>query len=230
MDVDVSNIDWDGLLVAHDAHPQYASSRCMRWKLAAEMQRLAVQHHRAHVASVLAERGAWEKRVVGVSFDGTGYGDDGSIWGGELFAGSIEQGFERVAHLRSADLPGGDGAARYPVQAAAGFLGADTWACRISTAEPFRFPARYHTSTELIRKGVRTFSTTSVGRLFDAAAALLGFTREIDVSKDRPRCGWNIWLASRRPPPPIRFRLSMASWISGRYWELWPGIAAAAGT
>ena len=60
-----------------------------------------VQHHRAHVASVLAERGAWEQRVLGVSLDGTGYGDDGSIWGGEIFFGSIAGGFERVAHLAS---------------------------------------------------------------------------------------------------------------------------------
>ncbi len=83
---------------------------------------LAVQHHRAHIASVLAERGAWEKRVLGVSFDGTGYGDDGSIWGGEFFAGSLREGFERVAHLRPAVLAGGDAAAQHPVQAAAGFF------------------------------------------------------------------------------------------------------------
>ena len=71
---------------------------------------------------MLAERGAWDKRVLGISFDGTGYGDDGSIWGGEFFAGSVREGFERVAHLRRASLPGGDAAAQHPVQAAAGFL------------------------------------------------------------------------------------------------------------
>jgi hydrogenase maturation protein HypF len=139
---------------------------------------LAVQHHRAHVASVLAERGEWETRVVGVSFDGTGYGDDGSIWGGEIFVGSVKAGFERVAHLRSAPLPGGDAAAQFPVQAAAGFLsqldGVPDFA-----APPFGFPQRYQNALELVHKAVRTFDTTSVGRLFDAAAALLGFTREI---------------------------------------------------
>ena len=71
---------------------------------------------------MLAERGAWDERVIGVSFDGTGYGDDGTIWGGEIFAGSVREGFQRVAHLRAAALPGGDAAASYPVQAAAGFL------------------------------------------------------------------------------------------------------------
>ncbi len=74
------------------------------------------------MASVLAERREWTKRVVGVSFDGTGYGDDGSIWGGEIFVGSVQEGFARVAHLRPAALAGGDAAAHYPVQAAAGFL------------------------------------------------------------------------------------------------------------
>jgi len=102
------------LLVAHDSHPQYAStSHALALGIP---QSLAVQHHRAHIASVLAERGEWEKRVVGVSFDGTGYGDDGSIWGGEIFVGSIKQGFERVGHLRTAALPGGDAAAQYPVR------------------------------------------------------------------------------------------------------------------
>src|ERR1700690_3866656 len=113
-------VNWDELLVAIDGHPQYASTL-----YASELRvrrTVAVQHHRAHVASVLAERGEWEKRVLGVSFDGTGYGDDGSIWGGEIFVGSVKEGFERVAHLHTAKLPGGDAAAQYPVQAAAGFL------------------------------------------------------------------------------------------------------------
>jgi hydrogenase maturation protein HypF len=163
------------LIVARDAHPQYLSSA-----YALEMSgaaAYAIQHHRAHVASVLAERAAWEKRVLGVSFDGTGYGDDGNIWGGEFFSGSILEGFDRVAHLRPAALAGGDAAARYPVQAAAGFLSQIDNLPDLSAA-PFRFPGRYWNSLELIRKGLRTFTTTSVGRLFDAAAALLGFTRE----------------------------------------------------
>jgi hydrogenase maturation protein HypF len=164
------------LLVAHDAHPQYFSTA---HALALGVpQAVAVQHHRAHVASVLAERGEWTTRVVGVSFDGTGYGDDGSIWGGELFVGSVEAGFERVAHLRSAALPGGDAAAQYPVQAAAGFL-AQLDDLPDPTAAPFSFSQRYKVALELIEKNIRTFSTTSVGRLFDAVAALLGFTREV---------------------------------------------------
>ncbi len=164
------------LLVAYDSHPQYASSS---HTLALGIpQRLAVQHHRAHVASVLAERGEFEKRIVGVSFDGTGYGDDGSIWGGEIFVGSIKDGFDRVGHLRGASLPGGDAAAQYPVQAAAGFL-AQVEGLPDLASPPFCFPKRYQQSVDLVQKNVRTFPTSSIGRLFDSAAALLGFTREV---------------------------------------------------
>jgi hydrogenase maturation protein HypF len=126
---------------------------------------------------VLAERSEWKKRVVGVSFDGTGYGDDGTIWGGEVFVGSLSGGFERVAHLRRALLAGGDAAAHHPVQAAAGFL-AQLDGLPDVTSAPFAFPSRYQSAMELVRRGVRTFTTSSMGRLFDAAAALLGFTRE----------------------------------------------------
>jgi hydrogenase maturation protein HypF len=80
------SINWDDLLIVHDLHPEYVST-LHALELPAGARR-AVQHHRAHVASVLAERQAWERRAVGVSFDGTGYGDDGSIWGGEFFTGS----------------------------------------------------------------------------------------------------------------------------------------------
>ncbi|HEV3085686.1 MAG TPA: carbamoyltransferase HypF [Candidatus Elarobacter sp.] len=163
------------LLVAHDAHPEYASSAYAR-SLSATC--FAVQHHRAHVASVLAERGEWTREVLGVAFDGTGYGDDGTIWGGEIFHGSIATGFTRVVHLRSAALPGGDAAARFPVQAAAGFL-AQLDDLPDLAAVPFAFPPRYELARALIAKNVRTFTTTSMGRLFDTVAALLGFTREI---------------------------------------------------
>jgi len=166
----------DELVLAHDLHPQYLST--VHAAALGVPQIHAVQHHRAHVASVLAERGEWAKRVVSVSFDGTGYGDDGSIWGGEIFVGSVQQGFERVAHLRSAVLAGGDAAARYPVQAAAGFL-AQVDEFPDVFAAPFGFSERYRMAAELVHKNVRTFTTTSVGRLFDAAAALLGFTREV---------------------------------------------------
>ena len=169
-------VTWQDVLVVHDAHPEYRSTVHALTLPSSEKQ--AVQHHRAHVASALAERGEWDKQVLGVSFDGTGYGDDGDIWGGEFFTGSLRAGFERVAYLRPAALPGGDAAAQYPVQAAAGFL-AQVEGLPTLARPPFSFPARYQTALQLVHKNVRTFATTSAGRLFDAAAALLGFTREI---------------------------------------------------
>jgi hydrogenase maturation protein HypF len=166
----------DQLVVARDLHPQYLSTRYAGPVGSADS--VGVQHHRAHVASVLAERGMWEERVLGISFDGTGYGDDGTIWGGEFFAGSLAEGLVRVGHLRRADLVGGDAAARHPVQAAAGFTGQLDGLPDLEAA-PFHFPARYRDAMQLFHKRVRTFVTTSTGRLFDAAAALLGFTRPV---------------------------------------------------
>jgi hydrogenase maturation protein HypF len=162
------------VLVAHDAHPEYVST-----SMGALGERCrSIQHHRAHIASVLAERQAWREQVIGVSFDGTGYGDDAGIWGGEFFIGSIATGFRRVLHLRTAALAGGDAAARFPVQAAAGFLAEMDVLPDLRDA-PFRFSERYFRGAELVKKGIRAFPTTSIGRLFDTAAALLGFTREI---------------------------------------------------
>ncbi|HEX4347839.1 MAG TPA: carbamoyltransferase HypF [Vicinamibacterales bacterium] len=183
-------VDRKDMIVAHDSHPEYASTARAMELGAGRI--VAVQHHRAHIASVLAERGAFDERVVGVAFDGTGYGDDGTIWGGEFFVGSLAEGFTRHAHLRPALLPGGDAAAQFPVQAAAGFLrGMDAGLPDLSDA-PFRFPARYEDARALLRTGVRVFQTTSVGRLFDTVAALLGYTRPITFEGQAA-----IWLEQR---------------------------------
>jgi hydrogenase maturation protein HypF len=173
--ISMYDIDTSDLLLVHDCHPQYVSTNHASMFPVREVR--AIQHHRAHLASVLAERGEWEKNVVGVSFDGTGFGDDGSIWGGEIFVGSLESNFERVAHLRAATLPGGDGAAQYPVQAASGFL-AQLDSVPDLAQPPFNFGSRYQDAIQMVRRDVRTFTTTSVGRLFDAAAALLGFVKK----------------------------------------------------
>ena len=139
---------------------------------------IAVQHHHAHVASVLAERGTFDRRVLGIAFDGTGYGDNGAIWGGEFFVGSVRAGFTRVAHLREAQLAGGDAAARHPVQAAAGFVSQLERLPDLSR-RPFCFPEILEEATELLQRGIRVFPTTSAGRLFDTVAALVGFVRPI---------------------------------------------------
>jgi hydrogenase maturation protein HypF len=169
------SVDPSRLIVAHDQHPHYASTE---FALALPARRhLAVQHHRAHVASVLAERAALTTRVLGVAFDGTGLGDDGAIWGGEFFIGSVRDGFRRVASLRPAALPGGDAATVWPVQAAAGFVAQLKDVPVLAGA--FGLPVRYDQARKLVQHGIRTFTTTSAGRLFDAVAALLGFTEPV---------------------------------------------------
>ncbi|HEY7171085.1 MAG TPA: carbamoyltransferase HypF [Vicinamibacterales bacterium] len=185
----------DEVTIVHDAHPQYVST--------AEAAALgaktiaAVQHHRAHLASVLAERGELDRRVAGVAFDGTGYGDDGTIWGGELFGGSVRGGFERVGHLHPACLPGGDAAAHHPVQAAAGYLSVLPDSGDL-TGAPFDFPKRYEQAAAVVRSGVRTFATTSAGRLFDTVAALVGFTRP--TTFEGQAAMWLEHLARQAPP------------------------------
>jgi hydrogenase maturation protein HypF len=169
-------IEPQDLTVVHDQHPEYASTA---YALEMNARRIvAVQHHRAHVASVLAERGALDRLVVGIALDGTGFGDDGTIWGGEFFVGSVCSGFTRVAHLREAPLAGGDAAARHPVQAAAGFL-AQVDGVPDFIQPPFSFPDRFRDASALLAGGPRVFRTTSTGRLFDTVAALIGFTRPV---------------------------------------------------
>jgi hydrogenase maturation protein HypF len=198
------------LLVVRDAHPQYRSSAIAA--LVGAGEEAVVQHHRAHLASVLAERGAWDQRVLGISLDGTGYGDDGTIWGGELFAGSIREGFERVSHLRPAALAGGDAAARQPVQAAAGFLGQLDGLPDLARA-PFEFPSRYEASRRLVETGTRVFATTSAGRLFDAVAALLGFTRPVTFEGQAAMWLEQLARASRPVEPyPCPFDGAVLDW------------------
>jgi hydrogenase maturation protein HypF len=163
-------------IVAYDLHPDSRSAQFARGLEAYE--HVGIQHHRAHVASVLAERKALDKRVIGVAFDGTGFGDDGAIWGGELFVGSAAEGLERRGHLRYAVLPGGDAAARIPLQALAGFF-VDVPDLATDVGRQLTLPDRFFTALKLVEKRLRTFPTTSVGRLFDAAAALLGFNEAI---------------------------------------------------
>jgi hydrogenase maturation protein HypF len=214
-------VDGSDLLVMHDLHPGYVSTAYALELPAGE--RRGVQHHHAHIASLLAERGAFEERVLGVACDGTGYGEDGAIWGGEIFVGSVSEGFTRIAHLRPAALPGGDAAARHPVQSAAGFL-AQMEELPDLTAPPFRFSERYLQACELVRKNVRTFPTTSMGRLFDTVAALLGFTRE--VTYEGQAAVWLEHLARSCPSAPglpfpfagseLDFRPALAAVIEAR--------------
>jgi hydrogenase maturation protein HypF len=123
-----------------------------------------VQHHHAHIASCLADNGE-QGPVIGVAFDGTGYGADGTIWGGEFLAAGLAW-FERGGHLVPVPMPGGAAAIRQPWRMAAAYTG-DPEVAR-------RHPDQWSAVVAMAAKGINSPLTSSAGRLFDAAAALLG--------------------------------------------------------
>jgi hydrogenase maturation protein HypF len=158
-------------VVVHDEHPDYLSTR---YALAREgVETVAVQHHHAHLAACLAEHGETGP-AVGAIYDGTGYGSDGTVWGGELLVGGLD-GFERVGHLWPVRLPGGDRAVRQPWRMACAWLLEAGW------EGPLPAPDRKRGEqvAELVRTGLSSPVTTSMGRLFDAVAALCGLRSEV---------------------------------------------------
>jgi hydrogenase maturation protein HypF len=158
-------------VAVRDLHPGYLSTR-----VAAELgleRTIAVQHHHAHVAAVLAEHGVTEPGV-GVAYDGTGYGDDGHVWGAEILVADLA-GYRRAAHLRYAPLPGGDLGARAPWRAALGYLSLEPNAAP-TFARAFAAVTRAERAVaeRQIAQGLNAPLASSMGRLFDAAAAILG--------------------------------------------------------
>jgi hydrogenase maturation protein HypF len=154
-------------VVAHDLHPLYASTRFA--ESLDGVRRIPVQHHHAHIASSMAENGL-DGDVLGVAFDGTGYGTDGCIWGGEFLVARYS-GFERYDHLRYFPLAGGDAAVREP------------WRAALALAPGATFPGVPEASLRVVRRlletGLHTVETSSCGRLFDAVAALIGLRTEV---------------------------------------------------
>jgi len=187
-------------VIAHDLHPDYASTRYARRRIG--VTHIGVQHHHAHIAACMAEHGL-EDPVIGVACDGAGWGPDGCVWGGEFFVGDRFH-VQRTAHFRYVALPGGDRAAREPWRMAlahrldAGVDDADLF-------EGVGLSAR-KTVARMIDRGVNTPMTSSVGRLFDAVAAMCGVARAMtfegqaamwleslaEQSADRERYGFGL--------------------------------------
>jgi hydrogenase maturation protein HypF len=169
--------------VAHDLHPDYLSTR---WALSGaaggdEVRRIGVQHHHAHLAACLAENGI-EGRALGVTWDGTGYGSDGTIWGGEFLLGDASS-FERVAHLRPFRLPGGEAAVHEPRRTALGLLreihGKVAPAVLPAPCTGWFSESELATLGRMLDGGLNSPVTTSLGRLFDGVAALLGLRTRV---------------------------------------------------
>jgi hydrogenase maturation protein HypF len=150
-------------VVAHDLHPEYLSTK---WALEQDAELVAVQHHHAHAAACLAEHGE-QSAALALVFDGSGYGTDGTLWGGELLRCDLE-GFERLAHLDPVPLPGGEAAIREPWRVASVHLE------RAGLVVPW---SRW----ELVRESLKLTPPLSsgMGRLFDAVAAVLGVRDQI---------------------------------------------------
>lgn len=169
--------------VVRDLHPGYLSTRFAEESGLPELP--PVQHHHAHIAAVQGEHGVL-REVIGIAFDGTGYGEDGRVWGAEFLRSGLT-GFRRLGHLRYAPLPGGDAAARSPWRVALGYL----------SLEPERAPAfdgalrrvyalEREAAAQQIRSRINAPEASSMGRLFDAAAAVLGVRLEARFEGQAP--------------------------------------------
>jgi hydrogenase maturation protein HypF len=169
-------------VVAADLHPGYVSTT---W--AKQLSRdwnvpfIQIQHHHAHAASLIAEHGVpADQPIIACVLDGTGYGTDGAIWGGEILAASATS-FRRVAHIEYLPLPGGDSAILEPAKTALAFLhgcGLD-WNKQLPSVQHFS-SQRLELLRRQLEKNVNTFKTSSMGRLFDTVASLIGIRHKID--------------------------------------------------
>lgn len=164
------------VVVAHDLHPDYLATRHATEQMS--LPTLAVQHHHAHLASCLVENG-YEQPAIGVIFDGLGYGADGTLWGGEFLVGDLH-GYERVGHFRYVPLPGGDLAAIHPWRMALSHLvaayGEQLPPLACLAAVP---PDELALVRQALAKGINAPLASSCGRLFDAAAAILGLRQTV---------------------------------------------------
>lgn len=159
-------------LVVHDMHPQYFSTQ---WAIEQSIDTISVQHHHAHLAACMAENNL-NDTTIGIIMDGTGYGTDSSIWGGEVLIGDYTN-FERFAHFENMQLPGGDAAIKSPWRTAISYLH-KTYPKGIPLI-PFMDNKEIEPIIEMLDKNINSPLTSSCGRLFDAVAAMSGGRQNI---------------------------------------------------
>ncbi|MFI5721328.1 carbamoyltransferase HypF [Streptomyces cyaneofuscatus] len=173
------------LLIA-DRHPGYRSTQWARRTAEARGLPLRqVQHHHAHVASTMAEHGLdGTAPVIGIAFDGTGYGDDGAVWGGEVLIADYD-GFQRFAHLRYVPLPGGDAAVRNPYRMALSHLRAAgvPWSEGLPCTA-IAPPGERRLLERQLERGLNCVPTSSMGRLFDAVSSLAGVCHRVEYEAE----------------------------------------------
>lgn len=190
-------------VIACDMHPGYATSAWAR-RYAAGRPVIAVQHHHAHAVSLLTEHRRLGTPIIAVTYDGTGYGTDGTIWGGEVLAVTDAAHFTRVGHLSPFALPGGDGAARQPARIALDLLhrGGIAWTADLPPVAALD-ETGLHILRQQIPRGLGCVPTSSMGRLFDAVASLLGVCQQ--VSYEGQAAVELEHVARRGEPSPLDF-------------------------
>lgn len=168
------------IAIAHDLHPNYLATRYAQERAQREnLPTLNIQHHHAHVAACMAEHGLTEP-VIGVSFDGTGYGDDGAIWGGEFLVADAKS-YQRAAQLEYFPLPGGDAAIKKPARTALALL----WSLGLEWDDALESVREFCAEDQVtlrvqLEKKINTPMTSSMGRLFDAVSALAGVRQKVN--------------------------------------------------
>jgi hydrogenase maturation protein HypF len=166
------------IAIAHDLHPRYLSTQWADRQKG--LPRIAVQHHHAHIASCMAEHGL-SNRVIGIALDGTGFGTDGAVWGGEVLLAD-EFSFDRAAHFEYVPMPGGEAAIREPWRMAAGYLHHCFGAAAQGVVPGFWRSVGEKRAAAIwgaLERRVNSPLTSSCGRMFDAVAALCGLRRSV---------------------------------------------------
>ncbi len=171
-------------LMACDMHPDYLSTRFAQ---ESGLPLVEVQHHHAHITSCMAEHGL-DEQVIGVSFDGTGYGDDGHIWGGEFFVCDLN-GYQRKKHFEYLPIPGGDKAIKEPWRMGLSYLhrslGETMWDMKIPIIN-YRPQDEMELLVDSIDKGINAPMSSSAGRLFDAVTAIMGLVYRATFHAEAP--------------------------------------------
>jgi hydrogenase maturation protein HypF len=206
--------------IAYDLHPEYLSTKYAREREEEGFPTAGIQHHHAHIAACLADNERpVDERVIGVALDGTGYGTDGAIWGGEFLTGSIAGGFERRGHLEYVPMPGGAAAIRQPWRMAVAYLIA-AYGDRV----PWDFlldllrsvdERDINTVVGIIRADLHSPPTSSTGRLFDAVAALLGLPGSMQTTYEGQAAIGLEAVAHTGPATgyPIQLSVEEAGWV-----------------
>ncbi len=207
-------LDIEPELLAYDLHPRYLSTQYALEHKAEYPRSAGVQHHHAHVVSLMAEHGL-EGEVIGLAMDGSGYGTDGTVWGGEILR-TRASSFERLGHFALAPLPGGEKAVKEPARMAVSYLhqtyGRDFLHMGFGVVERMG-PEKAELLTQMMEKKINSPLTSSCGRLFEGVSALIGIRDrnayegqaaiELEALSDNPdAAGHYPWLARREQNGP----------------------------